>query len=104
MMCPSRGPSPGSLGSTRRTKKERGSKPIASEDDMTIHQVSLSVSMLSVLLFTGGIVLAEESKRTTDPTKGNKTGMASERSTNQGQDSSGKKGKDSLGRAGVEPT
>jgi hypothetical protein len=70
---------------------------------MTIRQIYVSMSMLSVLLFTGGMVLAEESKRATDPTKGNKSGTTAERST-KGQDTSGKKGKDTLGRASGEPT
>ena len=71
---------------------------------MTIRQVFVSMSLLSVVLLTGEMVLAEESKRATDPTKGNKSETTAERSPNQGQNASGKKGKDSLGRPSGEPT
>lgn len=71
---------------------------------MTIRHTCVSVSMLTVLLFTGGMVLAEEPTRATDPTKGKKPGTAAERSPNQGQETPGKKGKDSLGRSSGEPT
>lgn len=75
---------------------------------MNIRQTCTFIMMASWILFTGGLVLAEQPKSGTqaqsDSTKRNKSGSGTERSTKQGHESSGKMGKDALSRPSGEPT
>lgn len=76
---------------------------------MTIRQTCVYMGIASgILFFTGGPVLAEQSKSGTqsqsDSVKGKQSGTAPERSMKQGHESSGTMGKDSMGRSSGEPT